>query len=316
MIASPRSVLLALPLMVSLATFAQAPPSADTFTFSAEPGKNFGTSPLLVVEKGATAYLKFNLGTLPTSASVAKATLRLYVDAVEQNGTFDAYEIENPWTEGGLTANNAPGLGPSATGGHPVNISGSSNNQFILLDITTLAQEWASGKTPNDGLALALTSSKGAFSFDSKEAVLTSHEPELIITLSGPAGPQGPPGQTGATGPQGIQGLPGPVGPIGPAGPQGPAGPAGPKGTLAAQLETDVAHDVPSFTQVAISFGCSNPAFPVLLSGGYTTDAIAVPNFQVYQSFPVSNQAWQVGVWNTSSSTYHLTLYALCGAIQ
>lgn len=307
---SPRSALLALPLMVSLAAFAQAPPSADTFTTTAEPGKNFGSAPLLVVEKGTTSYLKFNLGSLPANASVAKATLRLYVDAVEQPGTFDAYEIEHPWTEGGLTASNAPGLGPSATGGHPVNISGSTNNQFILLDITSVVKQWVSGAVPNNGLGLALTTTKGVFSFDSKEAVLTSHEPELIVTLSGPAGPQGPPGQTGTQGPQGLPGPPGA------AGPQGPAGPAGPKGTLATELETDITRDIPNSVAASIAFGCPNAAFPILLSGGYNTDAVAVPSFQVYQNFPTGNQSWQVSVWNTSGNTYHLTVYALCGAIQ
>jgi Collagen triple helix repeat (20 copies) len=343
-----RSVLLLLPLIPSLAAFSQAPPSADTFTFSAEPGKNFGGSPLLVVQNGSTSYLQFNLGTLPQNATVAKATLRLYVDAVQQSGTFDAYEIENAWTEGGLTANNAPGLGPSATNGNPVNISASSNNQFILLDITALVQQWISGAVPNNGLGLALTSAKGLFSFDSKEAVQTSHEPELIVTLSGPAGPQGPQGQTGTQGSQGLPGPQGPAGPIGPAGPQGlqglngaqgpqglpgpqglagplgpagpqgstgPQGPAGAKGTLATEVETDVTHDIPTSTAVAIAFGCPNPAFPTLLSGGYTTDAIAVPNFQVYENIPVSN-AWQVNVWNTSGTTYHLTVTTLCGAIQ
>jgi hypothetical protein len=75
-------------------------------------------------------------------------------------------------------------------------------------------------------------------------------------------------------------------------------------------------NDIPNDTAVAVAFGCPNPAFPTLLSGGYITDAVAQPNFQVYQNFPVTNSAWQVNVWNTSGQTFHLTIYTLCSAIQ
>ncbi|MGC2110575.1 MAG: DNRLRE domain-containing protein [Candidatus Korobacteraceae bacterium] len=112
----------------------------------------------------------------------------------------------------------------SATGGHSVAISSSSLNQFIVVDITSLVQQWISGSLPNNGLALSLTTSGGSFSFDSKESIFTSHEPELEITLAGGVGPQGPPGPQG---PQGPAGATGPAGPAGPQGQQGPAGGAG-----------------------------------------------------------------------------------------
>jgi trimeric autotransporter adhesin len=192
----------------------QAPPSADTFALSATPKTNYGSSPLLALTNGATAFIQFNLSELPPNATVSKATLRLYVDAVTGAGTFDVYEVNTPWTEGGLNFTNAPAPGLSATGSKPVSISSASGNQFVLVDITTLVQDWVNGTVANNGIALKLTSSTGGVSFDSKESPLTSHEPELEITLAtaGPAGPQGPQGPTGATGqagPAGPQGLPG-----------------------------------------------------------------------------------------------------------
>lgn len=50
--------------------------------------------------------------------------------------------------------------------------------------------------------------------FDSKESIVTSHEPRLEIVLAntgaqGPAGPQGPTGATGAPSPSGPAGAPG-----------------------------------------------------------------------------------------------------------
>ena len=226
---------------LSCIAFAQsAPPTADTFSNSGARNQNYGAQTALVVQQGASSYLKFNLGTLPSGVTINKATLRLYVDVVDANGSFDVYRLNNSWNEGTLTYNNAPSLGTSATGGHPVSITNSSLNQFVVIDITALVQGWANGSIANDGVALALTTSGGAFAFDSKESIYTSHQPELEIALNGPAGPQGPVGQqgpTGLTGPAGptgatgAQGSQGPAGPIGATGPQGPLGPIGPQGS-------------------------------------------------------------------------------------
>ena len=227
-----------LALLLVLPTFAQAPPSADTFVSSGTPTTNYGSSIILVVQSGGTTYLKFNLSTLPAGATVSKATLRLYVDWVIKSGSFDVYQLNNTWSESTLTYNTPPPvLGASATGGHPISITSASLNQFQLIDITTLVQSWVKGEIANNGVALALTSgSTGNFSFDSKESLLTGNGPELEIALSsagpqgppGPQGPQGPQGNQGATGPQGPQGAQGPQGLMGLTGPQGPQGPQGP----------------------------------------------------------------------------------------
>jgi hypothetical protein len=202
----------------------QAPPSADTFALSATPKANYGASPLLAVTNGATTFIQFNLSSLPANPTVSKATLRLYVDAVTAAGSFDVYEVNTPWTEGSLNFTSAPTPGLSATGSKPASISSSNCNQFVVVDITTLVQDWVNGTVANNGIALKLTSPAGGFSFDSKESPLTSHEPELEITVAetgpagaaGPQGPQGAAGATGATGPagaQGPQGIPGNLNP-------------------------------------------------------------------------------------------------------
>ena len=213
--AAKAAGLILLFVLATTALLAQAPPSADTFSASSSPRTNYGSWPLLVVQQGSNAYMQFNLSNVPANATVTKATLRLYVDAVSHNGNFDVFEIDHAWSESSLTYNNAPPLGSSATGGHSTSVSGSTLNQFIEIDITPLVQEWVAGTLPNNGIALSLTTTGGSFSFDSKEANYTSHQPELEIALGGTAGPQGPPG---------------PQGPQGPAGAQGPAGPQGPQG--------------------------------------------------------------------------------------
>ena len=196
--------------LLSQSGVAQAPPNADTFATSVNPTQNFGSSGSLPVQPNSVAYLRFTLSTVPTGATVTKATLRVFVDSVVTPGTMDAYQLNVGWVETSLTWNNRPALGTSATGGHPVAISASNLNNFVLMDITSLVQGWVNGTVANRGVGLALIGATGSFSIDSKESSLTSHQPELEIALAGAQGPQGP---QGAQGPQGPQGIPGNLNP-------------------------------------------------------------------------------------------------------
>ena len=169
----------------------QSPPSADTYVNSSSPNKNFGSSILLVVGEGSTTYMKFNLSGVPAGAPVNKATLRLFVSAVATGGQFDVYNLpaSPTWSESTLTFNTPPPvLGSSATGANPVTVSTSSMNNFVLVDITATVQNWLANPSSNNGVALAVVGTKGYFSFESKEGVLTSHEPELEIVLNGSSG--------------------------------------------------------------------------------------------------------------------------------
>jgi hypothetical protein len=228
--ASPLLVAFSLLLASNISLAQSVPPVGDTYTSTASTGTNYGTRTTLVVETTDRSYLQFSLAPLPTGATVAKATLRLYVDGVTTAGSFDVYQVTSSWAESTMTERNEPALGASATGSHPVALTASSLNDFVVIDITPLVQEWVEGTEPNDGIALALTGTAGNFSFDSKEATNTSHEPELEIVLTGPTGPQGPAGATGPIGAAGPQGPTGPAGPAGATGPQGTTGPAGSQG--------------------------------------------------------------------------------------
>lgn len=230
-------------ILLSIALLAQAPPRQDTFVSSATPMVNYGRGISLLVGAGTTSYIQFNLSGIPSGAVVGKASLRLYVDAVGGKGSFDVYQVNSPWSENALTYNTpAPAFGASATGNQPVTIAPASVNQFLLIDITPLVQNWVNGSIANNGVVLALTSADGGFSFDSKESLLTANGPELEIVLAnqgpsgpqGPAGPQGPPGPQGPIGPAGATGASGAPGPSGPAGPQGLQGPIGPAGAAGA----------------------------------------------------------------------------------
>jgi hypothetical protein len=120
---------------IALPLLAQAPLSQDTFVSSATPRTNYGSAITLVVAPGTTSYMQFNFSGVPTGAIVNKATLRLYVDGVLRNGSFDVYQLNDSWHENSLTFNTPPpALGESATGNHPFAINSSSTNQFLLID--------------------------------------------------------------------------------------------------------------------------------------------------------------------------------------
>ena len=79
---------------------------------------NFGKSGMLPVQPGTVSYIRVNLDVLPPNAAVAKATLRLYVNAEAAPVSFDVYEVDGDWAEDGVTYNSAPPIGASATGSH------------------------------------------------------------------------------------------------------------------------------------------------------------------------------------------------------
>ncbi len=257
-----RFLALVLPLLVVTPGIAQsAPPIADTYIASSKTSTNYGSQSTLVVQTGTQTFLKFDLSAIPSGISVSKATLRLYLNGVTASGNIDIFPIFNSWSEGTLTYKNAPLLGGSATGGHPATLSSSNLNQFVIIDITQLVQDWVSGIQPNYGLALALGGATGSFSFDSKESIATSHQPELEIASTGSAGPQG------IQGPQGLIGPPGPAGPTGPQGQTGAQGPGvgftfrnsfSPPASYA--INDAVTYSGSTYVAIAASQGPNNPA--------------------------------------------------------
>jgi hypothetical protein len=145
------------------------------------------------------------------------------VSQVTTPGTIEVVPVLEPWEEGTLTALSSPDLGSPVAS---FRVASGDALHFIDVDVTSLAQDWASGLLANNGLALrAVSPGSVNVVFDTKESVLTSHAAELEVALAGgvagPPGPQGPQGPAGPTGPRGLVGATGPTGPMGPMGPPG-----------------------------------------------------------------------------------------------
>ena len=254
--------------LVPLARAQDARLTDDSYTTSAAPTTTHGAAPSLFLiaptlqaPNTNLVYLKFDLSTLPagtTGASIAKANLILWVTSDIASGMFDIHRLTGAWNEKSLTALNAPPIGSTDAAGVPI----VANQQFIVVDLTPLVQDWLNGVLPNNGIQLKPSAGSAVnVGFDSKENTGTGHQPRLDILLTGPAGAQGPAGAAGPQGPQGsigpmgfpgAQGPQGATGPAGSAGPIGATGPAGAQGSAGAQGATGPAG----------SMGASGPAGP------------------------------------------------------
>ncbi|MCC6382260.1 MAG: DNRLRE domain-containing protein, partial [Dehalococcoidia bacterium] len=117
------------------------PAVADTTLRTAQPASNFGALPQLQVDNSTDALIRFDLSALPpgtTHASIAQATLRLYVNRVTSPGSVSFSRVESPWTEATATAANLPILGGSV--GDPLQVTVA--NTYYLLDVTQLVRDW------------------------------------------------------------------------------------------------------------------------------------------------------------------------------
>ncbi len=177
--------LLSLILLLGTATaaYAQITPLADTYTNTADPTTNYGAKTLLDVDGATqTTYIQFDLSSIPATASISQATLKLYVDAVAKAGSFNVNYVNGTWAENTIDASNAPGLGKMIASN--VAITTADKNQYILINVTSAVQAWLNGSETNNGIALAANGSFYA-AFDSKENATTSHPPELDIAFAG-----------------------------------------------------------------------------------------------------------------------------------
>src|SRR2546423_1862990 len=159
-----------------------------------------GNTANLTLNSGSNVYLKFKLSsTLPGNtpgASVAKATIKLYVGAVKSPGAFDVYQLNSNWSEK-TVASAPPSLGVVLQTGVPV--QSDQEGKFLVIDVTPAVQQWLGtdgsgvGGAPNYGVALVARGG-ASLNFDSKENSQTSHEPQLNIQSKSTAGQQSPPG--------------------------------------------------------------------------------------------------------------------------
>ena len=152
---------------------------------------NYGAASDLRVFKGngktGSAFLKFNLETLPpktTGADVTQARLRLWVNAnTTAVGSIALRPVTTKWDEYKLTDRSARELtfAPSAL----TDLAIEAINSFVSIDVTEWVKAWLDGKLLNEGILIEAGGDTDLLDlwFDSKESNQTSHEARLEITL-------------------------------------------------------------------------------------------------------------------------------------
>lgn len=161
----------------------------DSYTRSSRATSNYGTQSTVRVRSGSTeyrSYVKFDAAGL---APVARATLRLYatdgsVDAGTVHSTSVNYAgTSTPWTENGITWNNAPAAGTPLAALGPV-----STSTWVEVDVTAAAN----GTGPVSFAILPASTDLAQFSSHEgsaapqlvleKESGPVANEPDIAVT--------------------------------------------------------------------------------------------------------------------------------------
>lgn len=189
-----------------------ATPSATTVVVDASvrqasPTSNFGTATTNNVATASAAnrrlYVRFDLAvcspTIPTTATVRLATLRLYVSALPAScRTVDIFRVASAWTEAGLTWNNQPfgttinnPAGSSATdtygAGTPAGCENLSTGAYVVgANPTSDVAAFVAGTATNNGWMLRDDVEGSATTYtqtySAKNLGTVGQAPQLVIT--------------------------------------------------------------------------------------------------------------------------------------
>src|SRR5271157_3744123 len=177
---------LLLTIVFALSAFAQITPSDDAYVNSAAPTANYGAVTTLNLSSAAdTGFIRFDLTAVPAGyagSSVAKATLKLYVNSVTTAGSFNVDYVTGTWSEQTIKYNLQPAIGTTIAASVPLTTA--SKGTYVEIDITPAMVDWLNGTAANDGIALVANSPLVA-TFDSKENTAASHPPEIDIVFAG-----------------------------------------------------------------------------------------------------------------------------------
>lgn len=176
--------------------------AADTFLRGGS-STNFGSDDAIKSGRdngGPLFYglLKFDVASIPASAVISSAKLRLYQFSSKKSGNMSVgvHRIDQAWTENEADWSTADGSTAWSVGVGGTYSSPAVSNTDISIgsytwyewDVTPLMQEWVDGIAPNFGIELIHGSVNAGtnVSFASKEHADTSLHPQLLIEYTSP----------------------------------------------------------------------------------------------------------------------------------
>ena len=135
---------LVLVLLVATIARAQLTPSDDAYVNSAAPTTNYGAATTLDLSSAAdTAFIRFDLTAVPAGtpgSSIAKATLKLYVNSVTTAGSFNVDYVTGTWAEHTIKYNLQPTIGTTIASSVPLTTA-SKESTWRLMS----RRPWSSG---------------------------------------------------------------------------------------------------------------------------------------------------------------------------
>jgi hypothetical protein len=137
--------------------------------------------------------ISFDTAGVPANLNISKVALSIDLEKIcfisslsGATRTITAYRVSSPWTENGVTWNNAPSTQESHGS---VNITLTTSQDVFgryEIDITSLVRTWLDGSKPNYGLMLRSNSesagSPAGFTFDTRDG--DGDAPYLTITFN------------------------------------------------------------------------------------------------------------------------------------
>lgn len=170
--------------------------SADTHISKGQPTVAFGAWPQMYIgaNDGLRGLMSFNLSGIANSATVKKATLKVYFDAFSGGGSpanLEAFEVLTPWQQATATWN-APWAVKGGDVAGPVGsvaVSKTDTGKWVQIDVTSLVQKWVTSPAANNGVMLKLAdeTSFTQYRMPSSENWNKSLVPMLDVTYEAPA---------------------------------------------------------------------------------------------------------------------------------
>src|SRR5882762_2632910 len=164
-------VMLALVSLAPMVSYGQGSTlERDAYTLSTSAGTNFGSATIVRVSGSGSGaigkgYFRFKMTTsLPsgiTADKIAKATVKLYVNAVTSPGTVDVFLVSSTWAENSITYTSAPSTGAAVAS---ISVTSANQGSYLVIDLTPQAQAWLSNDTINNGIVLVANPSTPALS--------------------------------------------------------------------------------------------------------------------------------------------------------
>ena len=160
-------------------------PDRDAWLKEAAPDDNFGNESELPVKNKASnsfrALYHYDLSSVATGGTVQSATAWFYVTSNDDQGAVEIHAVTAGWTEPAVTWNNiGTSFDATVMGSIPLQVT---NDVWVSVDITALAQQWVNDPAANNGIMLIATSSDVESKYTSGE-YSSSLRPYLEVTTS------------------------------------------------------------------------------------------------------------------------------------